>query len=1257
MVWNQFARVIISFALLCMPMAAQQPAQDTPTHVTLQGAVQTPDKTPVQGASVHIVEQTSGKSWITWTDELGKFRLPELPSGKFHIDATQIGFGSGGADVAPTTEKSDDIIIVLKIASASEIAAANAASQAASAPAAAAVTPATPGTTPPATTDAAKNQTTTPPTTDATKPGAAGAKPADTAKPGTQTARNGRNGQNGQNGAGRGGRGFSQVDVNGTGGAVTDTGDQGAGADTSGLGAAAASSDAMVIAGTTAQGASGGFPMGMMGMGGDNGGDPNNPGGFPGGIPGQGGDNGGFGNVPGVPGGGGAGGRGAGGPGGGPGGGGRGGAGGPGGGRGGRGGQGPNGVPWGLNSVIRRRINQVHYTLNETFQDSAFDARTWQANGQPQAKLPFSNNLFGGSIGGPLRIPHIYDGRDKTFVFLNVNIGHGDSANFLTGNVPTALERAGNFCSSGTDPVTGAAVPINLFNFASSNPTNLQTPRTLLNPANPCTLSAINPTAAALLALVPMPNQVPTLNSPNNFLLQEATPSNRQTISARVNQTISPKLNLGVQYNLAQVQSSGQGLFPSEISSSSSRAQVVNITFNQNISPKLINAIVLNFTRSRSNRINGFANNVNEEALLGITGASTNPLDFGLPTINLNSSNGGLSYSGFNDVIPNLTRNETYYLQDTLTWTHGKHATHFGATVRRVQTNTDADPNPRGNFAFTGLLTENFAPSTTTPGAFNAVPNTGSPLADFELGLPNGTSVQFGDSFNYLRSRAFIAYFTDDWKIKPRFTLTYGLRYEMVLPATELFGHLSDLDVNPANFTQIQQVTPANNVGAFNGAFPSSLIRPNYHNFAPRVSIAWRVPGKYFEANNGKHALIVRAGYNVFDNSNAYNIIDNHLLNQAPFATNISNSVQTPAQVLSFATGLQPIGTVPFLNTYAVSPNYTNPIVQIWNVSLESQFIDGFTWQISYIGTKGQDLDVYSAPNLLNVTNNAIAAAGGIIPAIPNTLTYTFDSSGASSLYNALQIRLQKRMRNGFTFTTIYTYSKSVDDASSIGGGGQTVIQNFPNFSLDRGLSSFDMRNNITGNSTYELPFGERKRFAHKGVSAKILGNLRLSGSATFHTGTPLQPLVLGELTAINSGATLSTRPDILAGCNQNLFSSAVSVSEFFNASCFAAPGKQFPASPEFPSGGPFAPAGLAGNSGRDIVRGPDSMVVNLALAKSITLGRDAQKHLDLRWEMNNIANHPNWSSFGLSVGTKSFGEVLGASAMRTMQAVIRLNF
>jgi len=892
----------------------------------------------------------------------------------------------------------------------------------------------------------------------------------------------------------------------------------------------------------------------------------------------------------------------------------------------------------------------MHYTLNETLLDSAFNARPWQADGVPQDKLASSTNRFGGSIGGPLRIPHVYDGRDKTFFFLNVNVGHGDTANFLTGNVPTALERTGNLCSSGIDPTTHAVVPLTLFDFTTGSPTNLNTPRTPLagatGPSNCNISSLITPAASALLGLVPLPNQVPTGPNQFNYLLQVATPTNNQTISARINQTISPKLNFGVQYNISQVQSSGQGLFAAETSSRSSRAQVATVTFNQNISPKLINSIVLQFTRNRNNSINGFANNVNEEALLGIVGGSTSPLNFGLPTINFNTNNGGLSYSGFSDVLPTLNRNETWNLSDTLSWTHGKHATHFGATFRRVQLNSDADPNPRGSFTFSGLLTENFN------AAGQVLPNTGSPLADFELGLPASTQLQFGDSFNYLRSRSFIAYFTDDWKIKPRVTLTYGVRWELVLPATEVFGHLADLDVNPADFTQFQQITPGV-VGPFSGALPNSLIRANYKNFAPRLSVAWRVPGKYFDANNGKHALIVRAGYNVFDNSNAYNTIDGRLLNQAPFAFNAQLSAQTTpiTAPLTLATGL-PTSGAPSFNSYAVNPNYQNPVVQIWNFSLESQFVDGLTWQLSYIGTKGSYLDVYSAPNLLNVTNNAIAAAGGVVTPLKQQFTYSFDSSGASSIYNAFQARLQKRMKNGFTFTTIYTYAKSFDDASSIGGGGQSVIQDFPNIDADRGLSAFDVRHTITGNSTYELPFGERKRFVHKGYGAKILGNLRLSGSTTFRTGTPLQPTVQGELSAITSGSNLATRPDILAGCNQNAPATGQTIGEFFNVSCFGAPGQFFVGSTTLK-----APVGLAGDSGRDIIRGPSSIVVNMALAKSITLGRDGQKHLDLRWEVNNIANHPNWSSIGLVVNSTNFGQVLGASAMRTMDAVVRLNF
>ncbi len=573
--------------------------------------------------------------------------------------------------------------MTLNVATAAEIAAANAAAAAAAAPKEAAPTPATAATAPtnPATAG------TTPPTTPAQT--APGAKPG-TAAP-TTTARGGRGNQSGQQGGGRGGRsgGFTGVSVNGGGADTTEAGgDQAAAgaAEQSGLGGAAVSADALLLNGTTAQGVDmgGGFGQGPGGFGG---GDPNNPGAPQSlGLPGQnpGGDFG-AGGGPGGPGGGG----GRGGPGGGGGGGGRGG-GAPGGGRGGRGAQ--NGPPWGLSSVIRRRINQEHYTLNETLLDSAFNARAWNP-GEAVAKPSFLNNKFGGSLGGPLRIPHIYDGRDKTFFFLNVNVGHGTNGFTNSGYVPTALERAGNFCSSGTN-----GAPLALYNYATSTPGNLQTPRTLLagTGTNNCDISGINPatsepfinpTAANLLALIPMPNEVPSGTSGFNYVLQGSTPTNTQAINMRVNQTISAKLNLGVQYNISQNQSSSQGLFPSETASQANRAQVVNLTLNQNISQRLINTILLNFTRSRTDSLNGFANNTNEEALLGILGGATNPLDFGLPSVSF-SNTAATPYSGFNDTIPSLNRNETWNLTDTLSWTLPKHTLHYGFTFRRVQLNS-----------------------------------------------------------------------------------------------------------------------------------------------------------------------------------------------------------------------------------------------------------------------------------------------------------------------------------------------------------------------------------------------------------------------------------------------------------------------------------------------------------------------------------------------------------------------------------------
>ncbi len=1264
MFWKHIARIVALLAVLCMPLLAQQvqqtpaqqaqqpPSQELPAHVTLQGTVRSADGTPIPGASVTIKDVTTGKQWITWTDETGKFRLPELPGGKFTVEAAQIGFMKDTQEIAPTAEKSPDIILNLRVASLDEIAKSNEAQ-------AAGTTAAKATTNPPAASTSLPAGATTPP---GTTPPAQGANNA----PGNQTGKSGKQNQNAQQGArgGRNGGGFSQVNVGGQGALETTAGGD-TGADQSALGQSA-SSDAMLMNGTTAQGDTSNINFFMGGAGGNQSGINNLPvqglnqpggqpgqdmsGGFPGGMPG------------GNPGGGFPGGRGGGGAGGGPGGGGRGG-GGPGGGRGGRAGQGQNGVPWGMQQLIRRRINTMHYTLNETLNDSAFNAKPWSATGLDVPKPSFENNNFGGSIGGPLRIPKIYDGRDKTYFFINANFLTGTTGNTLYSLVPTAAERTGNFCGlTVTDPVTQAALPLQLYDYTS----NFDGPRTPLAnlPAGNCNLSGVNnpatgqpyvnPAAMAIMnQYIPQPNLTTPAVSPTgqfyNYFLQYTIPTNNQRINVRLNQTITKKWNLGVVYNISQAQTPGQGNFQVESSNVDSRGQNVTLTSNYNFSPRLIDSFTANFTRSTTVATNAFTNaSVDPEGPsgLGINGVSTLPINYGLPTLNFN---GGIT--GVNTTNGSLRSNQTWILTEQVTWIpSSKHELHFGYIFRRYQFNTIAPPEPNGAFTFTGALSENYEPVTVN-GVTTEQPIS-SPayaIADFLLGLPQSTNVQFGSAPNcgvtcasndYLRSWGNVGYVTDNWHIRPSLTITYGLRYELMLPPTELFGDISNLQLN-STFTSATQVCPQNGVtiATCSPVSLNSLIKPDYKDLAPALAIAWRVPGKIFK---GSHAMTFRAGYRIADNSQVYNSqLSTYLLNQAPYGTSFSLK-DSATQILTLANGFpaQPAGILS--NTYAVQPNYSNLYVQTWSAALESQIVDGFVWQVTYTGIKGTGLNLLSAPNSLSTTGT---------DTIPNVGGFTYVSSGASSIYHGVQGRLLRRMKNGFTFTALYTFSKSIDDSSSIGGGTGTVVQEFPLFSLERGLSTFNMKHQITGNSTYELPFGERKRWAKNGAEARAFGNFRLSGSVTYHTGMPFTALVQGALADFSGNAgSFSTRADLLPGCNVNDVNHTLG--QWFNTACFAAPGSLFLGTDT------TAPGSLFGDAGRDTIIGPSSEVVNMQLARSMQLNRDGQHTLTLRWEVTNLTNTANYSSFGTVVNTpSSFGKITGAAGMRTMDAVIRLNF
>jgi hypothetical protein len=256
-------------------------------------------------------------------------------------------------------------------------------------------------------------------------------------------------------------------------------------------------------------------------------------------------------------------------------------------------------------------------------------------------------------------------------------------------------------------------------------------------------------------------------------------------------------------------------------------------------------------------------------------------------------------------------------------------------------------------------------------------------------------------------------------------------------------------------------------------------------------------------------------------------------------------------------------------------------------------------------------------------------------------LTYTYETAGAASIYHGLNVGLRRQFHGGFSLSGNYTFSKSIDDASSLGGAGRTVVQDNNNLRAERGLSVFDVRHRLTIRHIYEFPLGERKRYLSKGGAlARVLGNWQINGQATLQSGTPLTARVLGNLSNNSgTGSSFSERAQA-TGLPVRLPGDERTTALYFNTAAFTLP-----------------PAGQFGNAGRNTIPGPPTINFNMALNKSITISREKGIRGDFRLEANNIFNTPNFSGLATVVNAQDYGRVTRVKAMRTLGITIRMRF
>ena len=851
---------------------------------------------------------------------------------------------------------------------------------------------------------------------------------------------------------------------------------------------------------------------------------------------------------------------------------------------GGRGGRGPFNGQFASFGNRRRTTPPISGSVSVTVRNSALNAAPYSLNGQAAQKPYSANNTLNANIGGPLRIPKVVNWtRAQYTISFGTSINRNGKS--MVGSVPTAAELGGDFSQALT------TTPLTIYDPKSAAPF----------PNNVIPASRFDPVAAGLLRYFPSPTYAGIVQ---NYRFVITDPSNSRNIGVRFNAPLNNKDRLNFNFQKQNANSDSHQLF-GFLDTGATSGLSFSTGWSHSFKPRLNNSATFSISRSRNLTTPFFAYTDNVAAALGINGTSQDPTNYGPPALSFTN------FSSLSDGTPNLSRNQTATFSDNFTWVlKRKHNLTFGFTYNRLQQNSQNYQNARGSFSFSGLLTSQL------DAAGQPVKGTGYDFADFLLGLPQSSSLGFGTSNNCFRSWSTSAYAQDDFRLSARLTINFGLRYEYFAPYTELRGHLANLDVSPG-FTAVAPITSGEN-GPYSGRLPSSIVRPSPLDFSPRFGLAWRP----FPKRN----MLIRSGYSIFYSGSSYAQIASQMAAQPPFATSASLTT-TSAAPLSLENGF-PTSPATVTNTYAIDPNFRLAYAQTWNLSIQHTLPHGLVVDTEYIGTKGTHLGILENPNrsIGSISNGGLQ--------IDNATSFSYQTQGANSHYEAGQARVTRRFARSVSANALYTFAKGIDDASSFSGTGGTVVQFLNNRALERGLSSFDVRHNLNAGFQLSSPVGVRGLLRNGGWKTQLLKSWNMNASFNVTTGTPLTAYVAGNLS--NTGG-------LAGGGSLRAEATGLPIREpgdaYFNALAFTTP-----------------LSGQFGNAGRTTIPGLFRTTVNSSLNRNFRFG-ESRRTLTFTVNATNVLNHVTITSIGTTVNSSNYGLPTAASGTRAITLNSRFSF
>lgn len=819
--------------------------------------------------------------------------------------------------------------------------------------------------------------------------------------------------------------------------------------------------------------------------------------------------------------------------------------------------------------------------------NSALDASPYALSGHAVAKTAFNRITGLATFGGPIKIPHIIR-NGPTFV-INYQWTRNNNDSISQGLVPTSAERTGDL----------SAIPTPIFNPLTNTPFfNNQIP--------------VSPQAAALLNLYPQANIVG--NPQFNYQAPINSNQHQDAMQTRLSKSVGRKDSLSGTFAFQSVRSNSPNLFGFNDTTDSLGLNLTT-TWSHNFSPRWHQTINYRFSRQAIQLIPNFENVTNISGAAGITGNNQDPTNWGPPTL------GFSSISGLSDGQSSHNRTQTQQVGYNMLWNHRNHSVQFGGDIIRKEVNLLSQQDPRGTFIFTGAATQQIVGG-------NPVQGTGSDLADFLLGVPDTSSIAFGNADKYFRQTIYDAFIDDDWRVTPQLSVHVGARWDYGSPMTELFGRLVNLDV-AGNFTGVAPVLANNPTGPLtHQPYPNSLIRPDKHGLQPRLGLSWRpISGS---------SVLVKAGYSINFDTSEYQSIATAMAQQSPLSKSlqVQNSAACP---LTLANGFNncPATTA---NTFAVDPNFRVDYVQLWQLSVQRDLPWSMQLTATYLGNKG----TRGAQEFLPNTN----APGAANPCPTCPVGFAFLTSNGNSTRESGTLQLRRRLRAGFTSTLQYTYSKSIDDDSSVGSTGisggtgcPVCAQNWQNLGGQRGLSNFDQRHLVNFSWQYTTGMGLGGRTLMNGWKGRVYKEWTFVNSITYGTGLPQTAFINEEIPG--TGFTGILRPNTTGASVNN-----APIGAFVNLGAFALPA-----------------AGQFGNAARNSITGPAQFSLNATLARSFHL-KDRYS-LSVEFDANNLLNHATYTSWFTNISALGvdptfnplFGTAAGVNQMRTIKTIARLRF